>query len=96
MAGRKRSKRPSRIPKSLSDKDIVTTPKMGRRRVMSMVGASVVGAAAATGCAPTGGGYPANSGVTDADTGAYADLAGAGRGAGRGAGVTDAFLFMRK
>ena len=90
-------------PKTLSDDKIVTSPKVRRRGLLSMVGGALVGAAAvATGFVPS-----RSHALTDNDSGRNSDPAGAGRGrytgrtdgdsgrfadsvgGGRGAGVTD-------
>ncbi|MEE8271490.1 MAG: hypothetical protein V3R98_07140 [Alphaproteobacteria bacterium] len=83
MTSRKPRQPRTRITRTLTDRDIVTDGKIGRRSLLRLVGASVVGATAtATGCVPT-------SGLTDADTGRFADVAGGGRGAPARSGLTD-------
>ncbi len=96
----KEPKDPSETPKTLRDEDIVTQPDAGRRSVMAVVGATVLGVAskALGGCvvqspqpqpvvATTGGGtvvVQGRSGITDNDQGQWADPVGNGRGGYRG------------
>ena len=91
----------AKTPKTLSDDKIVTIPRVRRRRLLSLVGGALVGAAAvATGFVPSrshaltdnDSGRSADpvrggrgSGITDNDSGRYADSV----GGGRGTGVTD-------
>lgn len=89
-----------KAPNTLRDEDIVTQPDTGRRSVMAVVGATVLGAAskALGGCivtspqtpvaqATTGGTVvvqQGRTGVTDNDQGQWADPVGNGRGGYRG------------
>ncbi len=68
-----------RDTKSLSDGDIVTGRRFGRRSLLATAGVGLVG-----GAALLGGARPALAGPTDSDTGANADPAGSGRGYVRG------------
>ncbi|WP_224816823.1 hypothetical protein [Hasllibacter sp. MH4015] len=70
----------------LTDADITTEPRSGRRRFMGLMAAGgVVGAASAI--TPR----PASAQATDADNGAWTDSGGCGRGPGGVAtGATDA------
>lgn len=76
--------RPNTVP--LQDKDIATRPKIGRRSALAAVGALAIGAVATV-----AGSRPAAAQLTDADSGSWADAAGAGRGrGGYRTGLTDA------
>ncbi len=68
--------------KALTDDDIVTGRKLGRRSLLGLVGAGLAGATALI-----GGARPAHA-VTDSDSGRCADPGGRGRGP-RIRGVTD-------
>lgn len=62
---------------SLTDSEIKTTGKMGRRSALAAVGAAALGAVAAV-----SGSRPAAAQMTDADSGSWTDQAGRGRGSG--------------
>jgi len=74
-----KDKRKDAPPKTLSDNEIKTSPRIGRRSLLAAAGA---GAAALT-----IGARPAHA-ITDSDGGTYADPAGQGRG-GMRTGLTD-------
>ncbi len=96
-------------PKTLSDDKIVTIPRVRRRRLLSLVGGALVGAAAvATGFVPSrshaltdnDSGRSADpvrggrgSGITDNDSGRNADSVGGGRGRGSDAADNDVGRF---
>ncbi len=83
MSDKKHDKGADAAPKSLTDDDVVTRRKMGRRSLLGLAGAGAIGAAALV---ATGG--KAQAQVTDSDGGAFADPAGNGRGGVR-TGLTD-------
>lgn len=78
MSKSSKTKSGRKATETLTDDAIVTSPKMKRRKLLTIAGHGVVGAAAVvTGLSST----PSHA-LTDADTGRYADPVRGGRGSG--------------
>lgn len=68
-----------KAPKTLSDSDIRTEHKTGRRNFLGLM---ALGGAAGAAAALTGGAAQAQAQITDSDNGQWADKRGCGRGSG--------------